>query len=44
MLKEYLESEEFEVLTACDGLTGIQAATSQLVDIIVLDVMIKTSR
>jgi two-component system response regulator CpxR len=39
MLKEYLESEEFEVLTACDGLTGIQLAASQFVDIIVLDVM-----
>lgn len=39
MLKEYLESEEFEVLTACDGSAGIKAATSQVVDIIVLDVM-----
>ncbi|HOY69793.1 MAG TPA: response regulator transcription factor [Methylotenera sp.] len=39
MLKEYIEQENFAVLTAHDGMAGAQMLTQHAVDIVVLDVM-----
>lgn len=40
LLKERLEKEGFEVLKAFDGETGIQIATAELPDLILLDIML----
>lgn len=40
MLKEYLEQEDFEVVAAYDGETGLQEALSGCYALIVLDVML----
>lgn len=39
LLKEYLVEEGFEVLTTDDGRTAIEIATSNSIDIVVLDIM-----
>ncbi len=40
LLKERLEKEGFEVLKAFDGETGIQIATEEIPDLILLDIML----
>ncbi len=40
LLKERLEKEGFEVLKAFDGETGIQIATDEIPDLILLDIML----
>ena len=39
LLQDRLEYEGYEVLTACDGKSGIEKATAELPDLILLDVM-----
>jgi two-component system cell cycle response regulator len=39
LLKAKLEAEYYDVLTACDGPSGISMAQSERPDIILLDVM-----
>jgi DNA-binding response OmpR family regulator len=39
LLRDYLEKDEYSVVTARDGMEGYAAAISGLVDIVVLDVM-----
>ncbi len=40
LLKLYLESEGFDVFTACNGLTGLDLARSLKPDLVILDIML----
>ncbi len=39
-IKEFLEKNDYKILTAYDGLTALDIATSQNVDLIILDLML----